>query len=136
MKTEIQIQKKTSARQKEITADFLKALDKHIQDIVNGRVDTMYEIKEFAGILNIHPIHLTNTVKLTTGKHPCSYFEERILTAAKQMLSENKMSIASIAQLLTYDPSNFTKFFKRYTGKTPKQFREEALSKKTEDLTI
>jgi AraC-like DNA-binding protein len=52
------------------------------------------------------------------------------------MLAENKMSIASIAVLLTYDPSNFTKFFKRYTGKTPKQFREEILNGKTESLTI
>ncbi|MBT1704057.1 helix-turn-helix transcriptional regulator [Fulvivirgaceae bacterium PWU20] len=136
METEMQMPKKISARQNEITADFFKELDKHISDIANGRVDTMFEINEIANILNIHPRHLTNTIKLTTGKHPCFYFEERILMVAKQMLSENRMSIASIAKLLTYDPSNFTKFFKRYTGQTPKQFREEALSKKTEHFTI
>jgi AraC-like DNA-binding protein len=34
---------------------------------------------------------------------------------------------------LTFDPSNFTKFFKNYEGITPKQFRE--LQLKTELLT-
>ncbi|QMU30611.1 helix-turn-helix domain-containing protein [Adhaeribacter radiodurans] len=127
---------KISVRQRQIRTEFLKELDKHILDVATGRVETMFEIKEFANLLHIHPRHLTNTVKLTTGKHPCFYFEERILAAAKQMLSENKMSIAQIATLLTYDPSNFTKFFKRYTGQTPKQFREEVVREKAENLTI
>ncbi|MCT3744687.1 helix-turn-helix transcriptional regulator [Elizabethkingia anophelis] len=130
------ITKKILSRQNEITADYLNELDKHLLDIVEGRTDTMYGIKEFVDILHIHPTHLTNTIKVATGNHPCHYFEEKILVVAKQMLAENKMTIASIAILLTYDPSNFTKWFKRYTGQTPKQFREEALSKKTEILTI
>ena len=110
------VPKKILARQHEITHDYLKELDKHLSDITNGHVDKMFGIKDFANILHIHPTHLTNTVKLTTGNHPCFYFEEKILVVAKQMLAENKMSIASIAVLLTYDPSNFTKFFKRYTN--------------------
>jgi AraC-like DNA-binding protein len=52
------------------------------------------------------------------------------------MLEENQMSINSIASLLTYDSSNFTKFFKRFTTTTPKQYREDFLQnideKKTE----
>jgi AraC family transcriptional regulator of adaptative response / methylphosphotriester-DNA alkyltransferase methyltransferase len=38
-------------------------------------------------------------------------------------LLTTNLSIAQIAGRLTYDPSNFTKFFKQYTGTTPKQFR-------------
>jgi AraC-like DNA-binding protein len=34
------------------------------------------------------------------------------------------MPIAQIAARLTYDPSNFTKFFKAFTGTTPKKFRD------------
>jgi AraC-like DNA-binding protein len=55
---------------------------------------------------------------------------------AKNMIRENKMAIGDIARHLTYDPSNFTKFFKQYTGQTPKQYREEVLMQKTEMLTI
>lgn len=118
------IPKKISARQHEITADFLKEVDKHLLDIVEERAFEMFQLRDFANILHIHPTHLTNIVKHTTGNHPCSYFEDKILNIAKSMLQNNEKSIASIATLLTYDPSNFTKFFKKYAGQTPKQYRE------------
>lgn len=134
------IPKKILARQHEITADFLKAIDKHLLDITEGRTLEMFEIRDLAGVLFIHPTHLSNTIKLTTGKAPCYFFEEKIMKIAKSMLEENKVSIAQIATLLTFDPSNFTKFFKRFSGQTPKQFREQFLlernSLKTETVTI
>ena len=123
-------------RQREITEGFLREVDKNIHELINGNTEKMVEINDVADMLHIHPRHLTNTVKLVTGKSPCTLFEDKILITAKKMIIENKMAIASIATLLTYDPSNFTKFFKRFTGKTPKQFREEFLNKKTEHFTI
>ncbi len=123
-------------RPQEITDSYLKAIDKHLLDLVDGRTEKMFEIRDFAGILHIHPTHLTNTVKQTTGKHPCFFYEEKILDVAKKMIAEDKMSIASIATQLTYDPSNFAKWFKRFAGKTPKQYREEVLNENTELTTI
>ncbi|MPR35057.1 helix-turn-helix domain-containing protein [Salmonirosea aquatica] len=121
--------KKIAARQHEITADFLKEIDKHLLDIVENRTDRMFEIRDVADIMNIHPRHLSNTIKLTTGKSPCYFFERKILDVAKALLEQNEMTIAAIAALLTYDPSNFTKFFKRFAGQTPSQYREEYLMK-------
>jgi len=123
------IPKKILARQHEITSDFLKALDQHLQDIVHNKVMDMMEIRDFADLQHIHPTHLTNTVKLTTGKTPCDFFEEKLLVIAKGMLQNNNMAIAEIASKLTFDPSNFTKFFKRFEGVTPKQYREQVLLK-------
>ena len=40
------------------------------------------------------------------------------------LLKETKASIAQIAIQLTYDPSNFSKFFKKWTGLTPGNFRK------------
>jgi len=54
----------------------------------------MFEIKEFADILHIHPTHLSNTIKLATGHHPCFYFENKILEVAKS-LTRKKMKKAS-----------------------------------------
>ena len=119
------IPKKILARQHEITSDFLKELDKHLADIVDERVLDMYEIRDVAGLLHIHPTHLSNTIKLTTGKAPCFFFEEKILNIAKTMLQDKSASIAEVAKRLTFDPSNFTKFFKRFEGVTPKQYREQ-----------
>lgn len=121
------IPKKILARQHEITGIFLAEVDKHLSDIVNQRATEMLEIRDIANLMFIHPTHLSNTIKLATGHSPCFFFEEKILDIAKAMLEKNDRSISSIAMLLTYDPSNFTKFFKRFTGMTPKQYREAAL---------
>ncbi|PJJ61189.1 helix-turn-helix domain-containing protein [Hymenobacter chitinivorans] len=119
------IPKKLLARQHEITADFLRLIDQHLDDITTGRATEMFEIRDFAGQLCIHPTHLSNTIKLTTGHAPCYFFEARILDVARQLLQDPRRSVADVAQSLTYDPSNFTKFFKRFAGLTPKQYREQ-----------
>lgn len=121
------IPKKILARQHEITADFLKEIDKHLDDLLKNDLPDMFEIRDFAEILHIHPTHLSNTIKLTTGKAPCFFFEEKIMVIARDMLKDNNQSIAQIAFKLTFDPSNFTKFFKRFEGVTPKQYREHML---------
>lgn len=121
----MKIPQKILTRKHEITNGFLEEIDKHLADLLAGRVEDMFEIKEFADVLHIHPIHLTNTVKLVTGNHPCHYFENKILEIARQKLEENELSINKIASLLTYDPSNFTKWFKKFQGVTPTQYRKE-----------
>lgn len=72
------------ARKEEITRDFLELLDSHVEDILSSRVDYMFRIKDFASHLNIHPTHFSNTIKLTTGKSPCDFVEERITNEAKR----------------------------------------------------
>ena len=129
---EIYFEMKTNPRvfstQRTITASYLKALDNHLADLLQGRATEMLEIKGIAALLHIHPTHLSNTIRTATGQSACYFYEQKILDIAKTMLRENQLSISDIASLLTYDPSNFTKFFKHFTGKTPKQFREEWLA--------
>jgi AraC-like DNA-binding protein len=134
------IPKKILARQHEITADFLRLIDVHVADVVAGRATEMLEIRDFADQLHIHPTHLSNTIKLTTGHSPCYYFEARIMDVARQQLRDPSRSVADIAAGLTFDASNFTKFFKRFEGCTPKQYREQLWAaqraEKTETVTI
>ncbi|GAB3864095.1 hypothetical protein GCM10028824_01170 [Hymenobacter segetis] len=120
------IPKKILARQHEITADFRREVDQHIADIVAGRATEMWEVRDLAARLCIHPTHLSNTLKLTTGHSPCFYFEARIMDAARALLLDPHHPVAAVAATLTFDPSNFTKFFKRFQGCTPKQYREQA----------
>ena len=114
-----------SARQKEIVKEYLKVLDEHIDQLKNGKAVRALEIRDFANLLHVHPVHLSNTIKEVTGQSSCSFYEARLLTISKELLLNSNMSIGDIAIRLTYDPSNFTKFFKNYTGITPKQFRME-----------
>jgi AraC-like DNA-binding protein len=119
------IPKKILARQHEITADFLKVVDQHLADIIDEKVLDMYEIRDIADVMHIHPTHLSNTIKFTTGKAPCFFFEEKIMNIAKKMLQDTSVPTNEIATRLTFDPSNFSKFFKRFEGITPKQYREQ-----------
>jgi len=140
MKTKAEMPKTIHARQHEITEIFMNELDKHLLDLVEGRIDIMFEIRNIAAIMHIHPTHLTDTVKHATGHHPCVFFQDKIMVIVKRLLEQNEMPINEIATLLTYDPSNFTKFFKRFAHQTPKQYREQYLAKQrmenTELVTI
>lgn len=113
------------SRSKEITENYFQFLDKHILDVISGNVDDFMEINQIARELFLSHKHLTDIVQKETGNHPCHFYDLKILDEAKRMLSETDKSIAEIAKILTYDPSNFSKFFKKFVGQTPGQFRKE-----------
>ncbi|MEC5147145.1 AraC family transcriptional regulator [Chitinophaga sp. 212800010-3] len=112
------------SRNDEITDAYFEILNKHLHDIVEGRVVKMLELSEIARAMYISPQHLSDTIKLTKGYAPCYFYDEKILIEAKKMLAETELPIAEIARILTYDPSNFSKFFKRKLKETPGQYRE------------
>lgn len=113
------------SRQEEITSHFLRLADQHVDDLLHGRIDRRFTANDFAKMLFIHSRHLTDTVKVTTGRSPCDYMEEKVITEAKKMLKDTTLSIADIGGRFAYnDPSNFTKFFKTMTGITPMQYRK------------
>ncbi len=122
-----------SNRQQEIIDQYLFQLEKHLADLKSAKAETTFEIKDLARLLFIHPTHLSNTIQEVLGKSPCDIYEEKLVTIAKELLLESNRPISQIANDLTFDPSNFTKFFKRFAGTTPKQFREShVLSMKSE----
>lgn len=111
-------------RSKEITKNYFQFLDKHIADVVSGNSDLFLEINQIASKLFISHKHLTDTVQKETGNHPCYFYDLKIIDEAKKMLSESDKSVSEIARILTYDPSNFSKFFKKFTRQTPGNFRK------------
>jgi AraC family transcriptional regulator, regulatory protein of adaptative response / methylphosphotriester-DNA alkyltransferase methyltransferase len=114
-----------SARKKELTTDYVRVLEQHIDDLKKGIAKRALHIKDLAALLHVHPVHLSNTIKEVTGKSTCQLYEELLVQVSKELLTTTRMSIAEIAVQLTYDPSNFTKFFKHYTGTTPKKYRDQ-----------
>lgn len=110
-------------RSEEITRQYFTFLDKHIQDVISGVAPEFMELNEIARELAVSHKHLTDTVKKETGQHPCFFYDEKIILQIKQMLVGSDQSVAEIARIFTYDPSNFSKFFKKMTGFTPGNFR-------------
>ncbi len=113
-----------ASRQAEIVAQFKQVLDSHLDDFMAGRVDKMYELKQIADMICLHPVHLSKVIKQETSHHACYLYEQRILLEAKKLLTDMDLPIGMIAHKLDYDVSNFTKFFKRFTGVTPSTYRK------------
>jgi AraC family transcriptional regulator, regulatory protein of adaptative response / methylphosphotriester-DNA alkyltransferase methyltransferase len=94
----------------------------------------MLEIEDFAGLLFIQPTHLSDTVKSNTGTSACGVLQLKIMEQALRLLADQSLTIKEIALLLTYDPSQFTKWFKRITALTPKAYRTQLLNGRKEKV--
>lgn len=84
---------KIPERKAEILARFKQILESHIDDFMAGRVDKMYELKEIADIICLHPVHLSKVIKLETGHHACYFYEhlEENIKAADISLSKEEL---------------------------------------------
>ena len=68
-------------RPEEISALFNNILDTHLWKTIRGTEDHFLSIHEVAAMLYIHPTHLSNTVKATTGRSPCDICNEKTIKA-------------------------------------------------------
>jgi len=70
---------------------------------------------------------LSNTIKDVTGKSSCDVCNDKTVAISKKLLAETDLTIAEIALKLTYEPTNFTKYFKKHVGITPSQYRASSV---------
>ncbi|WP_126248267.1 helix-turn-helix domain-containing protein [Chitinophaga rhizosphaerae] len=119
--------KHNETKEKRSTAIVLRYFDfinRHIDDVLEGAAPEFLELNQIARELAVSHQHLTDIVQKEKGNHPCHFYDAKIIEKAKVMLADQEVSIAEVAMKLTYDPSNFSKFFKKWTGKTPGEFRK------------
>ena len=87
-------------------------------------------IEEYATQLNISSGHLNRICKDVSGLSPKDVVINYFIDEAKIYLRNFEMSIAEISyELDIEDPAYFTRLFKKRTGLTPKEFRNQ-LSRK------
>lgn len=82
--------------------------------------------KEFADLLYVTPNHLNALCQDLLGKTAGELIRDRVLLEAKRLLTNADMTIAEIAFNLNFqDNSYFNRFFKKYVGLTPDEFRKQ-----------
>ena len=85
-------------------------------------------LSDYAIMIGVTPNHLTQIVKVLTGKTSSQIIKAKQLLEIKRLLAHTSLSVSEIANQLNFeDQSYFTKFFKRETGFTPLQYRGERL---------
>lgn len=97
---------------------FQRAISQHLQN--------PQSVQAYAKTLNITTVHLNRICQTLVQKSALQLVHEKVVAEAKKRLRETDNTIAEVAYALHFkDPSNFSKFFKRHVGKSPRRFRQQ-----------
>jgi AraC family transcriptional activator of pobA len=97
---------------------------KSYQGKINDSFREFKEVGDYASQLNISTGHLSEVVKMQSGKPAIKHIHERLILEARRLLFHTSNSLKEIAFDLGFsDASYFNRFFKRETGSTPAAYR-------------
>jgi len=101
----------------EIVADkFMRLVQKHYKQ--------ERSLEFYAGQMCLTPKHLAKVIKETTGKAANDWIDEHVVLEAKALLKSTNMTAQQISDELNFsDQSFFGKYFKRYTGVSPRDYK-------------
>lgn len=94
--------------------------------MIESNLSSDLTLSELANTLNINASYLSTVFKKETGKTVTGYVNEKRIELAQELLKTTNLQIQTIAQYCgIVDVHYFTRLFKKTTGVSPKQFREE-----------
>ncbi|MEX8548046.1 MAG: helix-turn-helix domain-containing protein [Mucilaginibacter sp.] len=109
---------------KENHASVDKLLLQKFHAKVNECFRELREVGGYASLLNISAGHLSEVVKIQSGKPAIKHIHERVVLEARRLLFHTQNPLKEIAFDLGFaDASYFNRFFKRETGATPADYR-------------
>lgn len=87
-------------------------------------------VSVYADLLNMNPSCLNELTKRTTGITAGELIRNRVIDETKKLLYSSSLSGKEIAFELGFDdPAYFSRFFRKYTGQTLKEFRQHSRKK-------
>lgn len=105
-------------RKKDYVIDFIK---EYIESHYN---EDLY-LELFAEKLNLTKEYISLYFKNKTGVNLINYLNEYRVERAKELLMKTELSINEIAQRVGYNAANnFSRIFKQYTGRSPREYRQ------------
>lgn len=101
---------------------------RRVKDFIEENIGAELGLESLASVAGFSEYHFSRMFKLSTGVTVHSYVTERRVARARELLTRSQVSIMEISALLGFgNQAHMTTVFKRYTGTTPKKFREQAL---------
>lgn len=95
------------------------------KQIIQNTVHGFHSVKWYAEKLHITPKKLTEIVKDQFGYTPMEIIHKARTEEARRLLGNTSYSIKEVAFELGFDQATyFTKYFRKFTGMTPKDFRK------------
>ncbi len=92
----------------------------HVMEYIDSRIYTMKSLREVASAMGYNYSYVSTLFHKTTGVTLNNYFKQKRMNEAKNLLSNNKMSISEIARIMNYSSVYaFSKAFKEHFGSSP-----------------
>jgi len=108
--------------------DAIKKVQKHINDNINN--PDMLTLVTLADLVYFNPSYLSRLFKQITNTNLSDYIWETRIKKAKQLLEEKNIKIHEVAQAIGFSsPTNFARFFKKFTNVTPQEYRDSILNR-------
>lgn len=105
------------------------AIDK-ICSFIEQNLSEDLSLVRLADEFHFNPSYLSRLFKQERGVNLSDYMDELRLRKAKELLKREELKIAEIGCLIGYEmPQSFTRFFKKWTGLTPQEYRTVRLSR-------
>jgi AraC-like DNA-binding protein len=100
-------------------------LANRIKEFIDKNYKKNIKLEDIADELYINKYYLSHVFKEHMQISPINYLINRRIGEAKNLLVSTELKIGEIARIMGYDNTNyFTLLFKKMTGETPKQFKE------------
>ncbi|MFC5404126.1 response regulator transcription factor [Cohnella soli] len=111
------------SEQNETVAYLVRRAQQYVEDHLSG--DT--SLQTVADHVRVHPVYLSRVYKSETGEGLSGYILRLKMEKAEKMLLDGSQKIHEIAEQLGYaNPPYFIKVFKKHSGLTPREFRDQA----------
>jgi len=94
--------------------------------LVEEHFRTKHKVSDYAEMLNKSPKSLSNFFLKYYNKPPYKVISDRICLEAERLLIFSNKNVSEIAYELEFgEASHFSKFFKKHTGKSPKEYKKQ-----------
>lgn len=97
---------------------------------INKNLNQELSLEAISEDIHIHPSHLSRTFKKECGASITDYINQNRIEKAKELLASGTTLAYEVAEQVGYhDPAYFSATFKKYTGMTPKEFKQILVQK-------
>ena len=108
-----------------VAIEFIRLLSQQFPVDLPLQPITLKKPADFADRIAVHVNHLNMAVQKATGKSTTTHISERIFAEARSLLTYTDYSVADIALGLGFEyQSYFNRFFKKFAGVAPSEYRK------------
>lgn len=104
---------------------ILSPLNEKVIHYIHSHLEDSLSLEMLAEFVHVNPSHLSRTFKKECGENITEYINKVRIEKAKELLgSTSALAYEAAEQVGFHDPAYFSTIFKKYTGLSPKEYKQ------------